>query len=274
MTFEEQKRLCIRELEGIVRFGADIEKQSCNSGFIHPLAKIEELKKQLENANSPFLSRDEIENYLKPILIQIQVWNPQNKKQLAKFWNAYMEIGNKANEDPDGFLYNPRELVDENLKKIENVNHIFLYCHDKFQGNFKEQSFLYALFYAHILKTETLEYSMQEQLDYLLNKFKLSSKYDSNEIFSSFSKISKGKGFRTDARAIRDTLSHYQYDVDFSDPIRIKFHNHQKGYAFDKSFTKDEFVSYLQNTDSLYKSQLNLLRLWISTAVIDAIFKK
>lgn len=274
MSFEEQKKLCLVELNGIINFGINVEKQLRNSGFLHPVAKIMELKERIEKTESRFLSRKEIDDYCIPMLNQLIVWNKQNQNQLEKFWKACMEIGNKSSEDQSDFLYNPREMFDENIKKIQSANSLFLYCHDKFQENSKEKSFIYALFYAHILKTETWEYSMKKQLDKLLAKFNLSRKYDSAEIFSSFAKIPKGKGFRTDARAIRDSLAHYQYEIDFSDTLKIKFHSSQDGYSFDKTFTKEEFLSYLQNTDNLYKSQLNLIRLWVSSAVIDAVFKK
>ena len=80
---------------------------------------------------------------------------------------------------------------------------------------------------------------------------------------------SKGNGWKTDARAIRDALSHNKYTLDVNDNSwTITFDNTEFGYDFHKSFTHSEFYKYMNHTDTIYRGSMMLLYAFISMILI------
>jgi len=127
------------------------------------------------------------------------------------------------------------------------------------------------LFYVHILRIESIEYSFVSDFKETLRKYGLEKNFDADEIFSVKKKVQKGWGknkktgrkqrkWRTDGRAIRDCLGHNLYDLDFTKkPWKIKFKGTKKGFEYKRSFNRDSFIRFMNDTDLLYRTSLMLL---------------
>ena len=203
---------------------------------------------------------------------QIVTWNTKIEPQLLKFWQAQIEIGDTANSLNS--QYDPLDMATIILKKILNANKVFESAIEALKKNPTDINYFYGLFYAQILATETAEYAFRKQLDNLLKKYDLDQKYDSIEIFSVNGKIPKRSPFRTDSRAIRDALGHYQFEIEFvGTSWEIKFNNTEDGYNFTPIFTRDEFLEQMSNADLLYKSQAFLIWLYIGSATVNHAFQ-
>lgn len=93
--------------------------------------------------------------------------------------------------------------------------------------------------------------------------------YDPEDIFSATNKVCKGNEWRTDARAIRDALSHNKYVFEHNDiSWKVIFDNTEYGYNFKKTFTNSEFYQYMNNTDAIYRGSIMLLNAFISMILI------
>jgi len=273
LTPKELSQLCCKYFDYVIGFYKILERGRPGIGFVEPMKSLDELKVMLENSTSePFLDRSQIEKHCLPMVNQMIHWNGNYESQLSQFWRAYIDISERST-DPLGFRYNPRELLDENIRKIEEANAIFNHCYSRFEDNPTDKTVLYALFYAHILKVETVEYSLKTQLEQLLKKFNIFNKYDTAQIFSVRNKIPKKNEFRTDVRAIRDALTHHKYTLEDSNTVTIHFINDKNGYNFNQKYTSDEFLQFMADTELLYRSQINLIQMWIATAIIDSVFK-
>jgi hypothetical protein len=220
----------------------------------------------LENRLENFTER-ELEKYFRPVVNNIIGWNPAIENQLYMFWNACMEVTHLSNLQKRKFtLFNTEKRLIDNILAVQNMrNNIFK---DIKNTNDKEIP-LYALFYLHILQTETLEFALVGHFSDLLKSFNLDKQYDIHTIFSVTYKIQRNKDFVTDSRAIRDALSHLKYRIiEENDTWRIHFKNTDYGYDFDKTFTFSDLIRYFTNVGFLYESQMALI--WTIAAMADA----
>lgn len=244
------------------------------TGLTPAIIELQTLKKRIESSTVPFLTEKELKNYVTPILLKLLNWKPQLSTQFKNFWYAQLDIHDAAVANLQNPQYDPLELANKAKIKIAGANDIYLSVVDKFNQNPSEKTYLYAIFYAHILRTETAEYSFRKHLEDLLVRYGLDAKYDANEIFSVEKKVAKGKEYRTDARAIRDALGHYQYTIDdVYGSWEIKFHNTDEGYNYNRIFGKTEFLRFMEDTDALYKTQLHLIWMYVGNLMASIAFQ-
>ena len=272
LSFDQCKILTDKSLGHVISFAQNIDSLYPNQGFLNPIQKLDELRMRVNKATNEFLTGQEIDNYIKPMVSQIINWNGKISSQLSNFWKAQIDIGDTAISMSS--QYDPLEIATQGVKRILNANKVFVSAVDALKKNPKDINYFYGLFYAQILTTETAEYSFRKQLESLLQRYGLDQKYDAIEIFSINGKIPKGNKFRTDSRAIRDALGHYKYDIQLvGDSWEIQFNNTDEGYNFTPIFTRDEFLEQMTTADILYKSQAFLIWLYIGSATVNHAFQ-
>lgn len=221
----------------------------------------------------------EANNYLGPMFERILNWHPSISKQLREFFEAHKAIATYASKYPD-MEYNLLKIISPTRENILRVTKVYNYAVKKIIENKNEVIHLYALFYAHILKTEVIEAAFRQQLEYFFKEIrKRESTANLNflpcEIFSISSQVLKGNALRTDARAIRDSLTHLQYDLKFiNDSWEIHFLNFEDGYNFDRIFGRDDFLEFLDLTDLLYKCTFNIVIMLVMNDVVKPRFVK
>lgn len=272
LSFSQCQKITDKSLKIVLNFAENIDSLKPSVGFLGPILKLDELRIRVNKANRRFLTEKEISEYITPMVHKIISWRPKITDQLRNFWNAHNEIGLAALAT--GSSYQPLEMANTILKKIIDANKVYLSVVDALRENSRNKNYIYALFYAQILATETAEYTFREQLEKLLKDHGLNKKFDSAEIFSVDQKISRGKKYITDSRAIRNSLGHYQFELeDVRESWEIKFNNLDDGYNFTPIFSEKDFFSYMENADLLYKSQAFLIWLYVASATVSAAFQ-
>jgi hypothetical protein len=122
-----------------------------------------------------------------------------------------------------------------------------------------------AVFSAHIDRTEKIEYLIRKQLKDAINRYHLKN-YDIETICSVKQKVKKYNEelkrdeWRTDVRAIRDSIAHFQYNIrKIGNGFEIIFDNDKMGYNFHETFSLKDFYRFFDLHTLLYKFQLYLL---------------
>lgn len=261
ITPEKAKKATIIFLDYLIEFAKSIDELRPDLDFFRPVMQLDELRMRL-TSNGPALKNEyEVDRYLHEVVERMIHIDPKIEQQLTNYWKAQIQIttmSNKSSKD-----YHPQKLAEENYEQVTKIDKLYKYVKLKFNETPNEKSVIFGLFYIHILKTEVIEHSFRVQFEKLLHDFGLASVYDSKTIFSVKQKILKQRKSKkgnivddwvTDARAIRDALSHNRFELEFvGDNWFLYFNNHEHGYDFEMTFSKDEFKSYLTNTDILYR---------------------
>jgi len=229
------------------------------------ILELDELEQRIQGKSKPLKTELEVDAHFQQVTNQILDFTPEISSQLHSFWNAHIEIATLA--ATSGRSYMPMKYAEDNREKILKVNERYTKVVEKMNKDPNDEISIYALFYVHNLRTEVIEHSFVAQFKELLTGFNLLAKYDPEEIFSVVSKVGKGKDWRTDARAVRDALSHNKFELVFSGSTwEIQFNN--KKHGFKKTFTRSEFIQFNNHTDLLYRSTLMLIFGLIARTVI------
>ncbi|NIP61280.1 MAG: hypothetical protein GWN01_10250 [Nitrosopumilaceae archaeon] len=257
---ENQNHVAIDNLERVLRFAQNIHNSLPQQQFLTPIIRLEELLERIKKANKVFLRSDEIPGYFNPILDMIINLKPSLSNQLEMFWSAQKEIIHNIINSNDSLSYVPIKMIDKKMGQSIGIYNNIL---DKFEKTtYGNKAYLYALFYLHIMKTESVEYPLKSQFDAHLEYYGLGNSYDSNKIFSVYDKVRDGNRLITDARAVRICLAHHYFTIIEEDASwSIQFINDPEGPDFDKIFSEQEFLAFVNDFDLLYKSQIMLVYL-------------
>lgn len=275
LPFDICQKLVEKACDLVINYAQNIENQYKITTFTQPIVELETVKQRILKANNRFLTDDEIDGAIRPILSAFFSWNSKLSNQLTQFWKAQVDLANTAVGNSTNPTYDPLKLANEKLPEILKADEIYQKVVTSINSNPNEDSLIYAVFYNFITLVETAEYAFRQDFEDLLNLYGLDSKYDASEIFSVDGKVSMNTKFRTDGRAVRDALGHFKFEIQNSgNYMIIKFENHEKGYNFVKTFKKIEFLEFVQNTYLLYKTQSFLVWLFIASATMNSAFKK
>lgn len=132
---------------------------------------------------------------------------------------------------------------------------------------------LTSILLALIIRVEAHEYEIEN----MITKAKkyTSLDFDIQEILSITSKVAKGKGWKSDSRAIRDAISHANFSInEIKKDHILDFSNKEQGYNFVKIFTKREMMHFYQDYDRLTTIQTLLLNSALITDFISKEFRK
>ena len=233
-------------------FTKSLDSEIPQIGLSSSVGQLSKLKSQIQKNEINFSEEERLE-YFNNLIDKIITWNPAISKQLEKFWKAQREIIHIIFTTKDRYSYSPMKSLTDGMKQANLIHKNTI---EKIKEHNISLPYLYALFYSHISRVDTIEYEIKDHFEKNLKMFGLLSKYDANEIFSINEKVQRGNSHTTDVRAIRHALAHMKYTISESDKLlTIVFHNHEKGYTFDKSFTLNKFLKFIYDFELLYKSQ-------------------
>ncbi len=231
------------------------------------IMELDVLDQRLRGLSSPLRNQLEVDEHFAVVTQEIVNFSPAISTQLNEFWDAHLEIASLAESSDNA--YGIMKYADDNQKKILDIDKRYTNVTNRVNKDPNDEITIYGLFYLHILKTEVIEYAYIEQFKELLRDFNLSKRYDAEEIFSATSKISKGKVWKTEARAMRDCITHNKYELQIDDSSwNILFDNQEDGYNYVKTFSRNEFLQFENETDLLYRSTLMLILRIISGTLI------
>lgn len=248
----------------IIQFGEILQSQGIgNSDY---LTKIEEMKEfqarsQLTHGLIYELSRD--------VSSSMANAYPELEKQLLSYWKAWATI----------FKNSTSEYIDIREKTTKYMEHMrevdSMYSEILNQNPQTDVISLYALLFVHILKTEKIEYPIQQDLSSHLGS---GHQFDLEGIFSSGEKIPNTKsdtGFKTRGRAIRDAIAHKKFRIrEKGGQKQIVFENADHGYSFRESFMVDDFICYLQMTDVLFRMMFMIQDLIVLSTLLHTLLDR
>ena len=244
----------------------NIHKAIPSSEILQRIIKIGELRERANSINVPFLTDEDLTGYVEPTKYLIINLKPSLKNQLNMFWEAQMAIIHQIHISKNNVYNAFTELNQKMYQSLELYNDM-LKLIDKEKDR---KSFLLALFYLHILRTESIGFTIKEEFDQHAKTHGLDpSIFDSNVIFSVRNKVHRTKirngsvkdTWVTDVKAIRDALAHHKYNLvlEGNSWKEIQFLNNEKGYQFSMNFSKEEFFEFINDFDVLYKSQMMII---------------
>lgn len=259
----------IKYLDLVKKYLENLNSQKFSLDRENSIIGLEELKLRLMDKSHPLTHYKQSDFLIATAVNQIIHKEECVSLKLKNFWMAHIKMADLAMSQNK--TYNPQQFFDKNNKKILEVDKRYidlaeLVSKDKPDDVMKA----YSVFYIHILKTEVIEYSFLEQFKNLLKEFDVIQEYDPEDIFSATNKVRKGNEWKTEAKAIRDALSHNKYTLEIGDSSwKVIFDNTEKGYDFKKTFTNSEFYKYMNNTDTIYRGSMMLLYSFISMILIQ-----
>lgn len=258
----------IKSLDIVKKYLENLNSQEYRLDRENSIIGLEELKLRVIEKSPPLTHYSQADVLITTAVNQIIHTREDVSSKLNSFYTAHLKMADLAVSQNK--KYQPQQFFDKNYKKILDVDKRYqslakVISKDKTD----DVKRVYSIFYIHILKTEVIEYSFLEQFKNLLEEFNVTQKYDPEDIFSATNKVRKGNEWRTEARAIRDALTHNKYALEINNSSwKITFDNTDSGYNFHKTFTNSEFYKYMNNTDTIYRGSMMLLKAFVSLILI------
>lgn len=272
LTFVEAKNLCLNRLSHFVAFAESMFDISPNPWLMEYIIQLETLNERIKQANRPNLFEIEI-NQLVRFGQAVVYFNPDITRQLGKFWDLQHELLNFLQISTIPFAI--RDKISDAWTKIQEIDKIsqeIVALSKKQKDNTLSAT---ALLLINLVRVESVEKALLSQLEIAINRTPTCNKFDPYEICSVGTKVSKGKEWRTDVRAIRDATAHAKFKITtLQNGWEISFSNHEHGYHFDRQFKDYEFFRFFDKFTLLYKSQLILLLLFEMLPVLSIHFLK
>jgi hypothetical protein len=271
-TFVEAKNFCLNRIYHFVAFAESLFDISPNPLPMEYIIQLETLKERIIKANRPNLFETEI-HQLWRFGQAIVYFNPDITRQLRMFWDLHLELLKFLQTSMKPFAI--RDKVSEaweKIQKIDNISQEIVGLSKKQKKNILSAT---ALLLINVVRVESVEKALLEQLKMSIARTPTCNKFDRFEICSVEAKVLKKNKWRTDVRAIRDATAHAQFKITIlQNGWEISFSNHDEGYHFDKQFKDYEFFRFFDRFTLLYKSQLILLLLFEMLPVLSTHFLK
>lgn len=258
-SFDEAKNAAANRLSALADFMESLNDKFPDKVPLDWTILLRQLELRISQASSPFLKESDIQPII-DLAYQLAQANPETTVQLSAFLNLYFEIIKKMKADPKDIGYAPQQIIIDNWKEIEEADSLAESVVSDLKGIRTHQTAsIMAVLNSHVGRTEKIEYHIRKQLENAVNRYNLKH-YDINMICSVRHKVKKGKGWTTDIRAIRDSISHSHYKINpIGNTFEIAFDNDEKGYSFHEKFSAKEFYHFFDLFTLLYKFQLHLL---------------
>lgn len=258
-TLDEAKKAATYHLSMLASFMESMHDQLVSKVPLNWAITLRTIEAKVRKTSNPCLSHSEIRQIwdLAQQLIQA---NPDITLQLSLFWDLYDDVLKILGSNRNVPGYAPQNVINQLRPRIKNADALAERIVSTVKNSVSDIRSPVALLLVHLVRTETIEYSLRKQLDDAIKRHGLQGKYDVEIICSVGNKVRKGDEWRTDVRAIRDSTAHGQFEIHSSgDDWEIKFDNNEEGYNFHKRFSKKEFTKFFDLHTMLYKFQLHLL---------------
>ena len=267
VSFPDAKKAGMNVIDLILEFTISARKTVPGLGFEKVTKDLQILKEQIRTCDEPFLDESVAETYVGLSLHQIINWYEPIRPQLRQFYGAHLRIADFAFEHPEIIEYDLLNICEARREQVIKVNEISNYIIPNIRSNKNDKAAIYALFYNHILKTESTEYTFIDALAEFVKKMKESDSLvniNMREIFSVLKAVpTKNHKFVTDGRAIRSLLAHNHFKLIFNNNSwSVHFQSpFDWDYAYHRTFTGDQFIEFVSITDLLYKSTFSIIAL-------------
>jgi len=264
-TFEEARIAALDDLAFVIAFARNLGKVTDPSAPAAWVAVLENLQDKVRIAVAPSLSEPEIRRVFE--FGQMLVTGiPSIASQLSAFWSLHEAIGARLQDSPDSETgYQPERRVAELNQRIEDADRFAMAVVREAQRSSGILA-LGTVLMVHIARVDTIEFALMQQLEDAVQRFKLEADFDPAAMCSVEEKVPRQRGgkteWRTDVRAIRDAAAHFKFRFEIGpNDWLIEFSNHDRGYQFDRKFTRKEMMRFFDTHTLLYKSQLIMLKL-------------
>jgi hypothetical protein len=275
-TLEEARSVALEDLKTVIDFAKNLGRETGNSALSVWAAVLEDIRDKVRIMAGPSLTKPEIE----------RVWEfgqklitgiPNVAFQLSTFWALHETINDRLRgpaEEERG--YQPEQRIAELSRRIDDVDRFGMVVVREAQQSTGVLA-LAAILMVHVARVDTIEYALMKQLGEAVRRFKLEAEFDPAAMCSVEGKVplqwdSKTE-WRTDVRAIRDAAAHFKFRFETGQSDwSIEFSNQDRGYQFERKFTRKEFMRFFDTHTLLYKSQLVLLKLWMIVHVLTTHF--
>lgn len=258
-TFEEARKEATHSLSALAKFAENLHNKTFDQSLFQSAITLRTIEIKARNSSEPCLSDSEIKQ-VQSFGQQLIQFHPDIKSQLNQLWDLYHDVFRKLRSTKTSPGYALRGEISKLRRRIQRADVLAERIVSAVQSKVSNILSPAALLLVHIVRTETIEYAIVEQLSDAVKKHGLQSKYDIEAICSVQSKVKKGSEWRTDVRAIRDATAHRWFKIRLSkNDWAMKFDNDEKGYTFHKQFSRKEFTRFFDLHTLLYKLQLHLL---------------
>ena len=263
-TLEEAREAALSDLAFVITFAKNLGTVTELSAPAAWVAVLESLRNKVRIAVGPSLPESEIRSVFdfgQMLITSI----PSIASQLSAFWSLHEAIAARLQGPEAERGYQPERRIAELSRRIDDSDRFGLVVVREAQHSSGVLA-LGAILMVHVARVDTIEYALMKQLGEAVRRFKLEEEFDPAAICSVEEKVPlqrKGKTeWRTDVRAIRDAAAHFKFRFEISpNDWSIEFSNHDRGYQFDRKFTRKEMMRFFDTHTLLYKSQLAMLKL-------------
>ena len=256
-TFNEAKEVATYHLSLLVNFIEKLQHQLPEYVSTEWIKSLQTIQEKVNKTTTTCLHIVDIAE-IQGLAQQIIDFQPEISLQLSEFWYLFDDVFRSLRENPKAIPYAPQNKITKAKAEIDNADLLAEKVVKDLPGNTSTRASFMALLSTHINRTEKIEHSIRSQIDDAITRFNLQG-YDTKFMCSVKNKVrntNESDGWRTDVRAIRDSIAHSKYQIKGH---TIEFCNTTHGYNFHKIFSAEEFYHFSDLHTSLYKFQLVLL---------------
>jgi len=259
LSFDEAKNAAVENLSVLANLAEKLHDTLLLLELEQWAIVLRTIEAKVKRATTRCLSTFEIEQ-IDDFRRQLIILIPDLMPQLKQFWNLYNDIlGILKRKDSSG--YAPQWIISEFKSRIDAADLLSFDVVSSAKSQTSNILSPMALLLIHVIRTESIEFPLQQQLQDAIKKFGLQSKYDISAMCSVHSKIHRGSSSVTDVRAIRNAVAHGHFKVEMmhGDWV-IEFNDKDDhSYNFNQRFSREEFLEFFDRHTLLYKLQLALL---------------
>ncbi len=257
LTFDEAKTVATHNLSLIDEFIVKLQHQLPDYVSKDWVKIVKTLNEKVGSATVPCLSSAEILE-IHELAQQLINFVPEISLQLSEFWYLFSDVFKCLKENPNATPYALQSQINKMKDEIDEADSLAEKVVNALKDNTSTLTSIMALLQTHVGRSEKIEYSMAKQINDAISRFNLTD-YDVKFMCSVKNKVRNTQepdGWRTDVRAIRDSIAHFRYHIEGN---KIEFNNITHGYNYHKIFSDEEFYHFFDLHTLLYKFQLALL---------------
>lgn len=275
MDFDALKKIVDGLLDYSLGFGEFTLSNTPNSKHTEIIAKLRILQKKISKSNQPFLTENEIQEFMNISFSPYILWNKKIKNQATQFYNANAELARKSISKPPRSKYQPLEILMKKSDRFLKANEAVTKVLKKHNYTKIDDTVLFEFYYILIVITEAMEYPFYKNLEKGLTYFKIKG-YDLKEIFSVTKKwIDEDGKYETDGRMIRNALAHFNFEVEErKNELNFIFYPNPEGKEETRKFNDREFMSFIGNYRLLLQTFHCILNLMVVFSILRRFFKK
>jgi len=268
------KKAVIGGLEMIESHFENVHILTINPDCLQWIIEIGIFKENIKKSIRPFLTENEINDFISKVTFRTACWNSNLKKQLTEYWKfrkyvneAWIKQGTRPFSENFSIL-GTRENQDLSHKTVFDQNQILRNIKGKPNSND-----IRAILINFSDLVQSRFFTHEEEFEKFTKEKCLENQYDVKEIFSINGKIRHNDKFETDVRVIRNCIGHARYEIIEKDgSFEIKFWSGDK--IFKKIFSENDFYKFMQDVWMLLDSQRVLSCVSFLAIFLAKFFKK